>query len=744
MEPWQSWTLLGLVLGAVGYYYSTTAQNKRMKGRGAANLEPAQQVNSKSRNDGKVKRKKEKEASAPAQQSPDALESSTQLPASGIPEGAKKKKPRKKNAEKATSTAAVELSNEKETAQSDHEQEELDNIDFARQLNNAQVGTSLKKPDGPAQSKKGKKKANRKNPANVPNGNAPPVPNGVPNGTNVSGTSSTTGADADDDLSLANSPELAATSATTASGLDVSDMLEAPAKGPSILRLTEPAHPQPVREPKVKKAAPEPETKKQRQHRKKREEQKVIREEIEKERKVLLETQRRTAREAEGRPAKNGLASSPAANAWNGRPTAEAPPVKSSASTAQPLLDTLDQTESRTSSPEKHVNTLTTPQPSTYQDLPSEEEQLRIISELDSDNTWSTVEKGGKAKKKKAPAPQASMNSIDPGTVSDGSSIKGKDKGLGEHSSTRSEAPASKSHTTKDSDIETSKGRDEKGASTNVSITSKKLEAPPMDTAKVTEAAAKQTPPEPAMTVSNDESLTAKLDATKIDSATEPNDAQIALAPSTELTLAEESSEVPACPEDYDNEYADDEEAASDDDHENAEKVEHAAEAESSDGKINGRWAWQIYGEDHKKFIARNHEVRKTLDRSIWNHDNIHKHPDYNEAWPYALIGHPLDSDWADADSDWLRYVSSLMNILLSVLKSSYSGGLSKEEYEKEMAPIWAQRSKWFEEAYPDVKEKRKKRAEEDKIRVAKLDAERAADREKAEKESARKKLDAK
>lgn len=225
-----------------------------------------------------------------------------------------------------------------------------------------------------------------------------------------SATSSTTGADADDDLSPAMSPVLGATVNKTPSGADVSDMLEPRGATPSVLRLTEPS--QPVRQ--KQQHAPRPdtpqETKKQRQNKKKAEERKLQREQEEKERQVLLEKQRRTAREARGEPAKNGLqpAKAPTSSAWNLPHHASNIAVTSAPITLANdgvLLDTFDQDGiSTTSSSENATNGTSATTESmnnsmNWANMPSEEEQMRMAME---DSGWSTVPKGRKAKKVQA------------------------------------------------------------------------------------------------------------------------------------------------------------------------------------------------------------------------------------------------------------------------------------------------------------------------------------------------------
>ncbi|KAF1356714.1 hypothetical protein BDV97DRAFT_278952, partial [Delphinella strobiligena] len=192
---------------------------------------------------------------------------------------------------------------------------------------------------------------------------------------NLSSASSNAGY-ADDDLTPARSSALAAG--------DVSDMLEPTATGPSVLRLTESSRPAKANKQRQQTAAQEADTKKQRQNRKKVEERQAQREAEEKERLVLLEQQRRTAREARGEPAKNGVPASkpPAVSAWAVKAAARAtqPPAQeitggSGSAGTSGLLDTFDK--------------------------PSEEEQMRIATKLSEDESgWNTVPKGKKQKKK--------------------------------------------------------------------------------------------------------------------------------------------------------------------------------------------------------------------------------------------------------------------------------------------------------------------------------------------------------
>ncbi|KAI0390697.1 hypothetical protein F5Y17DRAFT_48689 [Xylariaceae sp. FL0594] len=247
-------------------------------------------------------------------------------------------------------------------------------LDFARQLSSTHAGTKFtnKKSDDKRQKSVKQSKAQETTAAKT---SAP----------------SSTG-DADDDLSPQVSPVVAA-----ADSKDVSDMLEPVASGPSVLRLTGTDSATQQKPRKVK--APEPvETKKQRQNRKKAEAAKAAREEDEKERKIKMEQQRRTARIAEGRPAKDGSAFIAAQSAWKSQSGDSDAPV--------PLLDTFERKD------KPQVTKPVAPAPAAvpaavpaaapkaaadpWSSLPSEEEQLEMIRQEDSWNEVKTKKKGKK------------------------------------------------------------------------------------------------------------------------------------------------------------------------------------------------------------------------------------------------------------------------------------------------------------------------------------------------------------
>ena len=382
-----SWGIFAVAVAGAGYYYTTSGGQKK-RGRSWKPFTPAQarrRESSKQRNDSRNKRRKDSQDRA-AGDIPDAHATSAQTSGS---ESTKKRKGKKPQPSKLAQSTGVEVQEQDEERQ---EAEEED-LEFAKQFQDARTGTSLKRQDGP-QNKKARKQAKRAEAAlaaqNAPSSNGAGYP--LENST----ASSTTGADADDDLSSSTSLDLG----VAPSGADVSDMLEAPAKGPSILRITEPTNSQPQKQHKPSKPQQEPESKKQRQNRQKREADKAQREQDEKERQKLLENQRRTAREARGEPAKNGLGTSqqPAKNAWTGVSKAggNSDTLAKTPASNGPLLDTFadDSKSARAPAESPHINGR-----DHYNSLPSEEEQMKMLSEMDSDNGWNTVSKGGKKQK---------------------------------------------------------------------------------------------------------------------------------------------------------------------------------------------------------------------------------------------------------------------------------------------------------------------------------------------------------
>ncbi|KAL8793518.1 MAG: hypothetical protein Q9195_003891 [Heterodermia aff. obscurata] len=405
MEPWQSWVIVGIAGVGAYMYYAKSKKTNRTRNSTSLSVPHAQRRASEVRGENNERRKKGKSTASSDRPTSDAAEGSSQsVPTSGN-EKTKKGKGGKKGPSQLTQSASTagDSSQAVEAGSEDPQDDGIDNKEFAKQLSSLKSGISLQKSANTTEIKKSKK-LGKQNESLLHSSNGKVAePSGGTGSHEMSTTSSTTGADADDDLSPAMSPAFGATVSTKNAG-DVADMLEAPVKGPSVLRLTQPTQPQPDRQPKEKKVAPEPETKKQRQRRKKNEEQKAAREEGEKERRVLMENQRRVAREAEGRPAKNGLGTSkaPTASVW-------AKPMEKATleSTGSPLdsssllLDTFDDSGKHARDSIKTETNGTTATSKTWNgEMPSEEEQLRMLSEAD-DNGWNTVQKGGKSKKKR-------------------------------------------------------------------------------------------------------------------------------------------------------------------------------------------------------------------------------------------------------------------------------------------------------------------------------------------------------
>jgi len=409
MEPWQSWAIIGAI-GAGGYWYYTNSQ-KPNRGRTqkppAANQAQRRSSNVRDESIGRKKKGKGKVANDGGKNATGVADiSSASATTSGNEKATKRKGGKKQPSNLGQSSAVVVEPNHDIDAAFNEPEETMDNKEFAKQMSGLKAGTSLTKANTAGETRKTKKQGKQNGSHQAPLNGKAVEPKGGAGSHEISTTSSTTGADADDDLSPVATPGLGTFPPTSNAG-GVADMLEAPAKGPSVLRLTEPAHPQPERQQKPKKAAPEPETKKQRQNRQKTEEKKAGREEAEKERRVLMEKQRRIAREAEGRPAKNGLGSMPpTANAWS-QPTEAAVPTSShtakSPNANGSLLDTFDESSSKSvmRSAVADNNDSAEDRKNWDQDIPSEEEQMRMLSEMDDDG-WNTVQKGGKATKKKA------------------------------------------------------------------------------------------------------------------------------------------------------------------------------------------------------------------------------------------------------------------------------------------------------------------------------------------------------
>ncbi|EAW22687.1 uncharacterized protein NFIA_013770 [Aspergillus fischeri NRRL 181] len=343
MNPYISWALLLVVAGGLGWYYN-------------------------------VPNSKAKTAVKPAVEK---IESAT---------GVKKPKKKAKKSPEPTSSTTTKKVEEKpafeyKATEGDHGDEEIDQKEMAKRFTAVKSGIPAQVSGSEGKSQKKKKKTTSQLEAEE----------NTRSGSRVSTrTSSTAGADADDDLSPAGSPP------TASSAGYVSDMLEAPAPGASVLRVTGS-----MEAPQKKQKAQsfkQVETKKQRQQRAKNEARKQQVQEAEAERRKLLEKQLHMAREAERREAAKSKPVAPQSNAWQAKevnPTSNGTPNVSQSPSVE-LLDTFEAPSSKqspaTASSSKKWD----------QGLPSEEEQMRILG-ADPIDDWTTVsskkpkKKGGKA-----------------------------------------------------------------------------------------------------------------------------------------------------------------------------------------------------------------------------------------------------------------------------------------------------------------------------------------------------------
>lgn len=459
MEPWQSWGIITIAGAAAYLYYSRSKIVKRGRGQIPSITDKSQTYDSKLRDNSKGQRKRTKNPDA----SDKGISDTAEVSAASVPtneKGLKKRKGGKKPGGQLPQSSAVDVG--PTVAQPVNSEgamdRDVDNVEFAKQLSGLKTGTSLNKPSTVAEPRKTKKSGKREDAPPVPGNGVNLAANGPLNPKGVSTASSTTGADADDDLSPAVSPEFGATRTPTTAG-DISDMLQVPTKGPSVLRLTEPTGPQETRQPRPPKPIQEKETKKQRQNKKKNEEKKIAREEDEKERRVRLEKQLRTAREAEGRPAKNGLGSShaPVDNAWD-KSSGEGPRQPSNLSGHNDtLLDTFDHTTDIASKVNGGNGNLAGDK-AWKGELPSEEEQMRLLTELDGDNGWNTVKKTNKLKKKTGDVGGRGSGNDDKGSSGEGNNSAAQWKpALGANGATRGENQGeSTNSTTSDSGVDVS------------------------------------------------------------------------------------------------------------------------------------------------------------------------------------------------------------------------------------------------------------------------------------------------
>lgn len=325
MEPWQSWAAALALGGAAFYYYAKPAQAKG--GRRSSLVEQAQQVPQQIQQ--ATRKQKEKRTAKGAEANvvrdvQDKVKDSVDAVAQAVTgrEQVSAKQNKKRKPESASKPASSQPAAAAPVAaaadDNDDDDQGMDDKEWARQLEARKKGVQLTSSSAQAGSGRTKKQ------------------NAQARKLEQDGFAASSGAEST--TSSTASPAVRASAGR--SGVDVSDMLEPTAAAPSILRITG--------EEKAKKAQPakaeeDKETKKQRQNRRKNEEAKLQREEDEKRRQVLLEQQRRTAREARGEPAKNGLgtAQTPTASAWSGQASSNATPSTQSGLNSVELLDTL-------------------------------------------------------------------------------------------------------------------------------------------------------------------------------------------------------------------------------------------------------------------------------------------------------------------------------------------------------------------------------------------------------------------
>jgi len=312
-----------------------------------------------------------------------------------------------KDAEDTTKTSQLKARAPKPSPPSqsanDSSDDGVDNREFARQLATIKQGTTLNAA----------KKSDEKRHKSVKQSRAQVIEEKKAEQSKVSAPSSTAGADADDDESLTPSPVVKAADAG-----GVSDMLEPKAAGPSVLRLTDTDKAKPKKEKKAKE--PEKvETKKQRQNRQKAEAAKALREEAEKQRKVDMEAQRRQARIAEGRAAKDGsgfMAAQAKQSVWTGNGVNGSSSSNATNGEYLPVqpLDTFDTgsytdvSVPKAATPVKANAVKTNPADSWIATLPSEEEQMELLR---GEESWNTVTKKPKQKKKDAVAAESAVDS---------------------------------------------------------------------------------------------------------------------------------------------------------------------------------------------------------------------------------------------------------------------------------------------------------------------------------------------
>lgn len=345
MNPYLSWALLLVVAGGLGWYYTNGHASKA------------------------------KTAVRTAVEKTEAVVAPV-----------KKQKARKPKTAEPAKKPEVKTVISPPTTEDEQPDEDVDHKEMARRMAAMKNGTPLPAAPSAKSQKKKQKKA-----VQLESG---------------SHASSTTGAEADDDLSPVASPQV---NAASSAGY-VSDMLEAPAAGASVLRVTGNMESEPKKQ-KVQ-SFKQVETKKQRQQRLKNEARKEQVQEAEAERRRLLEKQLHTARESERRETARSQA--PTSNAWQTQAApktngASQPPAAAPVAAPVQLLDTF---EPSAAAPQKKWD----------QSLPSEEEQMRILGASGSqiEDEWTTVpskkikKKGGKTDESETSASESQPAPVAP------------------------------------------------------------------------------------------------------------------------------------------------------------------------------------------------------------------------------------------------------------------------------------------------------------------------------------------
>ncbi|EEA20484.1 hypothetical protein EYB25_007988 [Talaromyces marneffei] len=338
MNPYVSWAIMLVVAGGLGYYYSNGSKPKNK---------------------------------APTKVIPEKVEPIVQAPKPKKQKARKQPEPTTKKPEEKPVAASAQVGDKNEV------EEDIDNKEFARRLAAARSGVSV----GDSKTKAPKEKRNKQLPLTQESASSD-FSTRAP---------SSNGADADDDLS--------SNDIVSPSGRDVSDMLEKPAPGPSVIRLTGSME---TTEKKPKpQAFKQVETKKQRQNRQKNEARKQANQEAEAERRKQLEKQLHTAREAERQEAnRKKSATSVSSNAWtttNGNLATTTTPAPAVNATL-PLLDTFESTAPAAASGSSAGVW--------SNNLPTEDEQMRIlgVAAPAADEDWTTVSSKKEKSKKKAKA----------------------------------------------------------------------------------------------------------------------------------------------------------------------------------------------------------------------------------------------------------------------------------------------------------------------------------------------------